>query len=60
MESDINMMKGLEQVDSQVYKAIKKEEEEIKLCKTKKAPINVIEQYGKRLYEESLQRKMKN
>lgn len=26
MESDINMMKGLEQVDSQVYKAIKKEE----------------------------------
>ena len=37
-----------------------KEEEEIKLCKTKKAPINVIEQYGKRLYEESLKRKMKN
>ena len=30
------------------------------MCKTKKAPINVIEQYGKRLYEESLKRKMKN
>lgn len=37
-----------------------KEEEEIKLCKTKKAPLKVIEEYGKRLYEESKHKKNKN
>ena len=61
-------MRYQEEKDKKLTKLIKekkekerlKEEEEIKLCKTKKAPINVIEQYGKRLYEESLKRKMKN
>lgn len=36
-----------------------KEEEEVKLCKVKKAPSSITEQYGKRLYEESLKRKGK-
>ena len=36
-----------------------KEEEDIKLCKVKTAPLKVTDSYGKRMYEEALKRQMK-
>lgn len=38
----------------------KKEEEIIELCKVKKAPLNVVEEYGKRLYEDQKNNKEKD
>ena len=48
------------QIKEKQLKERQKEEEEIKLCKVKKAPISVIERFGKRMYEEAIKRKLKN
>lgn len=48
------------QIKEKQFKERQKEEEEIKLCKVKKAPISVIERFGKRMYEEAIKRKLKN
>ena len=51
--------KNEEKIKERMEKEKEKEEKEVELCKVKKAPKEVIEKASKRLYEESIKRKLK-